>query len=210
MPDQFARLIQVMDQLRENCPWDREQTHQSLLRYLVEETYELVDAIEIGNADSMQEELGDLLLQIVFHARIASETESFDINDVACGISEKLIRRHPHVFGDMQATTAEEVERNWEALKAEEKQRSSIVEGIPLGQPALAWTDAVIARARKSDLELGLSPVLEPDVVTPEIIGALLLAVVGLAQQAGVDAEQALRQAGRTLIEQIQTQEESR
>lgn len=210
MPDELSRLIHVMDQLREKCPWDREQTHQSLITYLIEETYELVEAIESGDSDEMREELGDLLLQVVFHARIAAESSAFTIDDVAKGISEKLIARHPHVFGDVEATTAQEVERNWEALKAAEKQRSSIVDGIPLSQPALSWTNAVMSRAIKADKQIALSPIAPPDVVDQAAIGELLLAVVGLAQQAGIDPEQALRLAGHQMIEHVKQQEDSR
>lgn len=212
MSDEIARLVQVMDQLREKCPWDREQSHQSLLTYLIEETYELVDSIESGDVDAMREELGDLLLQVVFHARIASETSQFTIDDVARGISEKLISRHPHVFGDVEATSAEEVERNWEALKAQEKKRSSIVEGIPLSQPALSWTSAVLSRAAKSEnkVSMDFAPIEQPTVIDAESIGALLLAVVQLATSAGIDPELALRGAGRALIEQVKGEQGSR
>lgn len=212
MSDEIARLVQVMDQLREKCPWDREQSHQSLLTYLIEETYELVDSIESGDVDAMREELGDLLLQVVFHARIASETSQFTIDDVARGISEKLISRHPHVFGDVEATSAEEVERNWEALKAQEKKRSSIVEGIPLSQPALSWTSAVLSRAAKSEnkVSVDFAPIEQPTVIDAESIGALLLAVVQLATSAGIDPELALRGTGRALIEQVKGEQGSR
>lgn len=206
MSEEISRLIQVMNQLREKCPWDQKQTHNSLLKYLVEETYELVDAIESGDSNQMREELGDLLLQIIFHARIASEESKFTIDDVASGISEKLIARHPHVFGDTIAATADEVEANWEALKAAEKNRNSVVDGIPLSQPALSWTSAVIERATKKGLEVSLSPAPASS-VTSESIGQLLLSVVALAQSYGIDPEQALRSAGRGLIDRIQAQE---
>ena len=128
-------LIEVMDRLRSpgGCPWDARQTHQSLVEYLVEEAYETVEAIEGGDDSGLREELGDLLLQVVFHSRIAQERgeEGWDVDDVARGIVEKLIRRHPHVFADVDADTAEQVEANWHALKAEEKGRASVVDGIP-------------------------------------------------------------------------------
>ncbi len=133
-------LVEVMDRLRSpgGCPWDAEQTHESLLRYLVEETYETVDAIEAGSSDGLREELGDLLLQVVFHARIAAENEGWDVDDVATGIVDKLVRRHPHVFSDVSVADADEVRANWEVLKAAEKGRRSPAEGVPLGQPALS------------------------------------------------------------------------
>lgn len=193
-----------MDQLRENCPWDKEQTHHSLLPYLVEETYELVDAIEQGDLEAMSEELGDLLLQVVFHARIAAESGAFTIEDVAQGISEKLIARHPHVFGDSKAESAADVEENWERLKALEKKRSSIVEGIPLSQPSLSWTSAVLGRSKVDEALVEISVPAEID---ESSIGELLLAVVALAQRNGVDSEHALRGAGRRLIERVQARE---
>lgn len=210
MSTEISHLIQVMDELREKCPWDREQTHRSLLTYLIEETYELVEAIESNDAAAMREELGDLLLQIIFHAKIASESQAFDIEEVAGAITEKLIRRHPHVFGGASAATSEEVEKNWERLKAVEKQRDSVVDGIPLSQPSLAWTNAVISRATKANINVELSPIASPETLTPKSIGALLLAVVGLAQSAGIDPEQALREAGRELIEQVKNQQDHR
>ena len=134
-------LIEVMDRLRSpgGCPWDARQTHQSLVEYLVEEAYETVEAIEGGDDSGLREELGDLLLQVVFHARIAQERgdKGWDVDDVARGIVEKLIRRHPHVFADADADTAEQVEANWHALKAEEKGRASVADGIPAHLPAL-------------------------------------------------------------------------
>lgn len=206
MSEQISRLIQVMDQLREKCPWDKEQTHQSLLKYLIEETYELVDAVENADSVQMREELGDLLLQIVFHSRIAAEKSQFTIDDVAAGISDKLISRHPHVFGNTEVANADEVEQNWEALKSAEKNRRSVIEGIPLSQPALAWTSAVIERAKKKGLEVSVSP-SSADSVSSESIGELLLSVVALAQSYGIDPELALRSAGKGLIARVQAQE---
>lgn len=210
MSEEFAKLVQVMDQLREKCPWDKEQTHQSLLTYLVEETYELVDAVESQDLSAMREELGDLLLQVVFHARIASESGAFTINDVAAGIAEKLERRHPHVFGEVDAHSAADVERNWDELKRVEKQRSSVVDGIPLSQPALAWTSAVVGRATRAGIDISAGEIAAPTTPTTQSVGQLLLAVVALAQRAGIDAEQALRQAGRSLIDQVKQAEPPR
>ena len=144
-------LIEVMDRLRSpgGCPWDARQTHESLVEYLVEEAYETVEAIEGSDDSGLREELGDLLLQVVFHARIAQERgeEGWDIDDVARGIVEKLIRRHPHVFADVDADTAEQVEANWHALKAEEKGRASVADGIPEHLPALLRASKVHSRS---------------------------------------------------------------
>ena len=130
-----------MDKLRSpgGCPWDAEQTHESLLKYLLEESYEFIDAVEKGDRVEMREELGDVLLQVFFHARMAEEAgeQSFGIEDVAQGVADKLIRRHPHVFGDVVATSSAEVLENWEAIKREEKGRTSATDGVPMGQPAL-------------------------------------------------------------------------
>src|SRR6478752_8018374 len=123
-----------MDRLRSpgGCPWDAEQTHASLATYLVEETYEVLEALDTGDRDHLREELGDLLLQVYFHARIASEDEDgFDIDDVAGGIADKLVYRHPHVFAGLEVADADEVDRNWDRLKAAEKQRASVLDGIP-------------------------------------------------------------------------------
>jgi XTP/dITP diphosphohydrolase len=198
-------LVEVMDRLRRECPWDRVQTHESLVRYLVEESYETVEAIETGDRDHLREELGDLLLQVLFHARIASEddAEPFTIDDVAAGIVDKLVRRHPHVFGDVDAADAAAVEANWETIKAEEKGRDSAMDGIPLGLPALSLADKVVARAKAGDPTL-LS-VLAPDetAYTAESVGDVLFAVVAAAHAAGIDPEQALRARVRTEIDSI-------
>jgi XTP/dITP diphosphohydrolase len=217
-----ARLIdvvRVMDRLRSNCPWDREQTHRSLAKYLLEETYETLEAIETGDRDHLREELGDILLQVAFHSRIAEEGEPagaddedgadgengadgerWSIDDVAGDIVTKLILRHPHVFADAVAEDAAAVEVNWETIKAAEKQRSSVVEGIPLALPALALADKVLGRAAK----------LEPAVALPEPadgFGAELLDLVRRARAEGVDAEQALRDAVRDLVDLVRTAE---
>ncbi len=189
-------LVTVMDRLRAECPWDREQTHRSLARYLLEETYEVLEAIETGDLAHLREELGDLLMQVYFHARIAEETDravgGFDVDDVARGIADKLVYRHPHVFAGLEVADADEVERNWDALKAQEKQRGSVLEGIPAGLPALAWADKVAGRLRKAG---ALAPPAEPAGVGEE-----LLALVLRAQAEGLDPEQELRDAVRRLI----------
>ncbi|NEA31996.1 MazG family protein [Streptomyces sp. SID13031] len=201
-------LVRVMDRLRRNCPWDQEQTHQSLARYLLEETYETLEAIDSGDYVHLREELGDLLLQVAFHARIAEEIseedDGFSIDDVAGGLVEKLIRRHPHVFADVTAADSATVEANWETIKAAEKQRTSVLEGIPLALPALALADKVLGRAAK---------VLPADLPAAEAtddetrIGEALLELVREARALGVDPEQALRTATHRLTDEIRTAE---
>jgi XTP/dITP diphosphohydrolase len=194
-------LVRVMDRLRRNCPWDQEQTHESLAKYLLEETYETLEAIDTGDLSHLQEELGDLLLQVAFHSRIAEDNpdEAFTIDDVSAGIVEKLIRRHPHVFGTVDAADAAAVEANWETIKAAEKQRSSVLEGIPLALPALALADKVLGRSAKV-LPADLPP-------AGDDIGQQLLALVREARTQGIDAEQALRTAVGALTDQIRTAE---
>ncbi|NUR93640.1 MAG: MazG family protein, partial [Kribbellaceae bacterium] len=192
------------DRLRRNCPWDQEQTHESLAKYLLEETYETLEAIDTGDRDHLREELGDLLLQVAFHSRVAEDAgeEGFTIDDVAGGIVEKLIRRHPHVFGTVDAADAAAVEANWETIKAAEKQRSSVLEGIPLALPALALADKVLGRAAK------VLP-SEPPVVGDSGIGQQLLEIVSEARAQGIDAEQALRTAVAALADQVRAAEDN-
>jgi len=192
-------LVAVMDRLRADCPWDREQTHRSLATYLLEESYETLEAIESGDVAHLREELGDLLLQVVFHARIAAERGSggFDIDDVARGIAEKLVYRHPHVFAGLEVADAAEVDRNWEALKAAEKQRSSPVEGIPLALPALAYAEKVVGRLSKAEV---LPTRFDGPAGPGAELGTELLRLVVAAREAGLDAEQELREAVRRLI----------
>jgi tetrapyrrole methylase family protein/MazG family protein len=144
----FDRLAEIMDQLREKCPWDKKQTRQSLKPFLIEETYEILEAIDEDDPDKIKEELGDLLLQIMFHARIAREQGEFDINDVIEGISEKMLKRHPHVFGEEEFSTAEEVVEQWEERKKEEgKLRDSVLEGVPKSMPSLLRAHRLQSRA---------------------------------------------------------------
>jgi XTP/dITP diphosphohydrolase len=206
-----ARLIdvvRVMDRLRLNCPWDQRQTHESLAKYLLEETYETLEAIETGNRPHLREELGDLLLQVAFHSRIAEEDgdEGFTVDDVAGDIVEKLIRRHPHVFGDETNKDLAAVEANWEAIKAVEKRRKSVLEGIPLDLPALALADKVLGRAAKLIPADTVAP--EPTTDT-ERLGQQLLDLVRSARELDVDPEQALRGAVRSLADQIRTAEQT-
>jgi NTP pyrophosphatase (non-canonical NTP hydrolase) len=200
-------LVAVMDRLRSpgGCPWDREQTHRTLATYLLEETYETLEAIETDPAH-LREELGDLLLQVVFHARIAEEheTDAWSIDDVAAGIVEKLVRRHPHVFGDSDASTAAHVEARWDELKLTEKQRTSVLEGVPAALPALSLAAKVMGRAARA----GVAPelVLDPSAS----VGELLLAVVDRGRAEGVDPEQALRDAVRQYAAKVRELEAER
>lgn len=202
-------LVTVMDRLRTSCPWDREQTHESLARYLLEEAYETLEAIEAGDHAHLREELGDLLLQVYFHARIASEREGaddegFDIDDVAGDIVEKLVRRHPHVFARSphdDAPSVDEVEESWETLKRAEKQRGSVLEGIPQALPALALAEKTLGRAERA----GVTPVTEA--ATAGGLGDRLLAMVVEARAAGIDAEQELRKAVRRLADLVAERE---
>lgn len=192
----LARAVRVMDRLRSpgGCPWDAEQTHESLAKYLIEEAYEAVDAIDGGDRDHLREELGDVLLQVLFHARIAAESphSPFDIDDVADTLCDKLERRHPHVFGDATVTGADEVNTNWEAIKAAEKQRTGPFDGITWSAPALTVAAAVVRRERRTATEVQV-PAADAD----EQIAAELFAVVRRASDLGVDPETALRSALR-------------
>ncbi|MGW1869595.1 nucleoside triphosphate pyrophosphohydrolase [Streptomyces mauvecolor] len=194
-------LVQVMDRIRRECPWSAQQTHKGLAKYALEEAYELVEAVEEGDRDELREELGDVLLQVVFHARIAEEDEEapFSVDDVAGGIVEKLIHRHPHVFGSETASTPEEVKSHWLRMKAVEKQRSSVTDGVPLGQPALALAAKLSARARTAGLSVPLP--------SGEGVGYRLLALAVEAEAAGADPEAALRAAARAYREAIRSAE---
>ncbi|MEU2286019.1 nucleoside triphosphate pyrophosphohydrolase [Streptomyces sp. NPDC013178] len=190
-------LIQVMDRIRAECPWSSQQTHKGLAKYGIEEAYELVEAIEDGDRDELREELGDVLLQVVFHARIAEEDPDspFSIDDVAATIVTKLIHRHPHVFGDATATTPEEVKEHWLRTKAVEKRRESVTDGIPLHQPGLALAAKLSSRVRSAGLEVPLP--------ASEGIGYELLALAARAEGEGVDPEAALRAAARAYRDAI-------
>ncbi|PWI46042.1 nucleoside triphosphate pyrophosphohydrolase [Streptomyces sp. ICBB 8177] len=184
-------LVQVMDRIRRECPWTSTRDADGLVKYLIEEAYELVEAIEEGDRGAYREELGDVLLQVVLHARIAQDDadEPFSIDDVAGGLVDKLIRRHPHVFGTETAATPEEVHEHWLRTKAQEKRRESVTEGVPLNQPALALAAKLASRARGAGLPL---PREDGDAV-----GDQLLALAARAQGEGVDPEAALRAAAR-------------
>lgn len=213
----FLDLVEVMDRLRSpgGCPWDARQTHRSLVEYLVEEAYETVEAIETDDRDALREELGDVLLQVVFHARIASEDPDapWTIDDVSDGIISKLVRRHPHVFGDVEAKTPEAVEANWHALKAQEKGRESVTDGIPSTLPALVLAGKVLQRTTEYADDLDVPKEYEAALVATEELldeddlGELLLSLVAIARDSGWDAEAALRGAVRRRVAQVRSLE---
>lgn len=201
MTSPVDQLIAVMDQLRSpgGCPWDAEQTHQSLARYLLEETYEVLEAMDQGDLVSLREELGDLLLQVVFHARIAQESEpDFSLDAIAQGVVDKLVRRHPHVFTDLVLTTNEELEANWAKIKETEKQRESVTDGVPTAMPALQLATQLIYRSRKLETAAG-DPTMKEALrniigeVSQEQVAALLVATVELAREQDLDPESVLR-----------------
>ncbi|MGN9840726.1 MazG family protein [Nonomuraea sp. H19] len=190
-------LVAVMDRLRTECPWDRKQTHETLVPYLLEEAYEVLETIEAGDYPALREELGDLLLQVVFHARVAAD---FDMDDVAAGIVEKLVRRHPHVFGSVRAESADEVNDNWEAIKAAErasKGSESVLEGVPMGQPALALAAQLLRRAERAGAPESLSAGVGQGVARE------LFDLVRRAAAGGLDAEAELRAAARTYRDRV-------
>ncbi|MEY4410178.1 MAG: hypothetical protein RLZ99_651 [Actinomycetota bacterium] len=211
-------LIKTAHQLRApgGCPWDAEQTHRSLVQYLLEETYELIDAIESGNRDEVLEELGDVLYQVIFHSDLASNGtlgEPFDLEDVASFMEQKMRSRHPHVFGSAEeqeqyrATTGDDVVQVWEGHKKKEKpERTSVLDGIPQAMPALALASKVMGKAEKIGLlETADTPTIPMD--SEDDLGKLLLAIVASARVAGLDAERALREATRELQVEIRAAE---
>jgi XTP/dITP diphosphohydrolase len=212
MSSELLRLREVMDKLRSpgGCPWDAEQDHESLLKYLLEESYEFIEAVENKDRTSMQEELGDLLLQVYFHSRMAEEDADnpFNVEDVAKTVTDKLIRRHPHVFGGTKVESSSEVLENWEAQKAAEKGRTSIIDGVPLAQPALPLAAKVLYRMNKLNFELEVDkPTKISEQLNQDQFGDLLLGLIAQAVDLGIDPEAALRTATKSLISKIQEQE---
>jgi XTP/dITP diphosphohydrolase len=204
------RLVAVMDRLRTDCPWDAKQTHATLAPYLLEESYEALDALESGDQAALREELGDVLLQVAFHARVAAERTDgtgYTIDDVADGIVAKLVRRHPHVFGDVTVSGADEVTQNWDAIKAAEREAAgggspgSAFDGVPLGQPALSLAAQLRRRAERAGVPDELAQ-LSPGAAVSEI-GAELFALVARARAAGLDPELELRSAARAYRDRV-------
>ncbi len=222
-----SRLIRVMERLRspDGCPWDRKQTHKSLERYILEEAYEVVDAIHSGDHAHLKEELGDLLLQVVFQAQIASEEGRFTIDDVADGIADKLIRRHPHVFGEKEGiTTPEEVEVAWEEIKRAEKERpTSVLEPIPKSLPALLyayelqskaakvgfdWEEAENALDKMPEEAMELKEAIRTGADVEDEIGDVLFTAVNVSRKLGLDPEVALRHACEKFARRFRSVEE--
>jgi XTP/dITP diphosphohydrolase len=210
-----------MSRLRRECPWDAKQTHESLAPHLLEESYEALEALESGDPDALREELGDVLLQVMFHAEIASERtdgSGYDIDDVADGIATKLIRRHPHVFGDVSVSGADEVKQNWDAIKAAERQAKgggpgSALDSVPFGQPALALAAQLQRRAERAGAPAELADLAgatAPSETAPSEIGQELFVLVARARAAGLDPELELRAAARAYRDRVVAWEHSR
>ena len=208
---QLQRLVEVMDRLRSpgGCPWDAEQTHESLIKYLLEESYEFIDAIETDDRAGMREELGDVLLQVYFHSRIAQDhpTDPFSIEDVAGAIADKLISRHPHVFENLEVSGTDEIIENWEAIKAREKGRTSAIDGIAMAQPALPLVAKIFYRAEKYNVDLHVDE-YSSEKATEKSVGEALASVIAWAHENGIDPENALRAQAREMIRQIQAAEQ--
>jgi XTP/dITP diphosphohydrolase len=214
--DGLLRLAEVMDQLRSpgGCAWDEKQTHESLVQYLVEETFETVDAIDSGDRDHLLEELGDLLLQVFFHSRIAEEYEqgAFNIDDVAHGISDKLVRRHPHVFPDengnvTDAADAAMVEAQWQTLKNAEKSRVSVTDGVPMSLPAFTQINKLLQRSENGGLTAPINSdaaAIAKTIVESEVpIGDVVIALVHEMRQQKIDADLHLRESVKSLRQSI-------
>jgi XTP/dITP diphosphohydrolase len=203
-------LIATLERLRApgGCAWDREQTHGSLVQYLLEESYELVEALESGTREDRVEELGDVLYQVLFHADIAAEAGEFTIEDVAAHMTGKMVGRHPHVFGDAEARTAAEVVVRWDELKrAEKPARTSVLDGIPQAMPALQLADKMLGRAEKVGLASTPATPASDAPADERELGDALLATVATARAAGLDAERALRDALRRLAGDVRSAE---
>jgi len=208
---ELQRLVEVMDRLRSpgGCPWDAEQTHESLVKYLLEESYEFIDSVDAKDREGMREELGDVLLQVYFHSRIAQDhpTDPFSIEDVARAIADKLIRRHPHVFEGLQVSGTEEIIDNWEEIKAKEKGRISALDGVALAQPALPLVEKLLYRAEKYKVNVELTKYQSDKPATEESVGEALASIIAWARDNEIDPENALRLYGRQIAEQIKAAE---
>ncbi|MDD7929482.1 MazG family protein [Microbacterium thalli] len=210
MSDPLREAAETMRAVRDGCVWTAQMTHRELVPYLVEESAEVVDAVEAGTAADLREELGDLLWQVLFHAEIASRSsdEPFDIDDVARGLTEKMVRRHPHVFAGETAETPDEVLVLWNAAKAAEKrERRSVLDGVSAHMPPLAHAQKVLGRARR----VGVGPVVPApvggDIRSEADLGDALLALVALAGERGWDAERALRERVRAVAADVRRAE---
>jgi XTP/dITP diphosphohydrolase len=217
----LLELVAIVDTLRRSCPWDREQTHASLLRYLLEEAYEAAETIEADDMPALREEIGDVLFQVLFHARIASERSAadggFTIDDVADALAAKLIRRHPHVFAGVSVSSASDVNANWEEIKkAERAQKSaetgsgppSVLDGVVFGQPALSLAAQLQRRAVRAGFPVSL-PSSADDATAAENVGEELFRLVARASEAGIDPELELRSAARRYADLMRSWERS-
>ncbi len=224
--EEFSRLVDIMRRLRRECPWDRAQTHESLRAYLLEETYEVLHTLDAGGYDGLCEELGDLVLQVVFHAEIAEEVGRFSMEDVLSSINEKLVRRHPHVFGDKEVETPADVVRQWENIKSVQESKPSSLAGVPDALPALVKAVRVLTKIRQTGvdpfrgvasdeearrwLDTLSDAVGKQDAVTAvRAAGVLSLFVAEMADRAGVNAEDALRATVTRLGDAFREQERS-
>ena len=208
---ELQRLVAVMDRLRSpgGCPWDAEQTHESLVKYLLEESYEFIDTVDAKDREGMREELGDVLLQVYLHSRIAEDhpTDPFSIEDVARSIADKLIRRHPHVFEGLEVSGTDEIIDNWEEIKAKEKGRTSALDGVALAQPALPLVEKLLYRAEKYKVPVTLKKYASDQPATNESVGEALASIIAWARDNEIDPENALRLYGRQIAEQIKATE---
>jgi tetrapyrrole methylase family protein/MazG family protein len=223
--DSFSTLVEIIALLRspEGCPWDRKQTHESLRKNLLEEAYEVLEAMDEANAAKLSEEFGDLLLQIVLHSQIANDNGEFTVSDVIRKINQKLIHRHPHVFGDVKVNNAEEVTVNWEALKKQErKKEASMLDGVPADMPALAYSQAIQGRVarvgfdwqedsgvlEKMAEEIGEFKAAGSQKQKEEEFGDILFTLANFARRQGIDLESALRKSNRRFYKRFSTMEE--
>lgn len=223
--DSFSTLVEIIALLRspEGCPWDRKQTHESLRKNLLEEAYEVLEAMDEADAAKLSEEFGDLLLQIVLHSQIAKDSGEFTVNDVIRKINEKLIHRHPHVFGDVSVKNAEEVTVNWEALKMQErKKEASMLDGVPVDMPALAYSQAIQGRVARVGFdwqedsgvlekmveEIGEFKAADSQRQKEEEFGDILFTLANFARRQGIDLESALRKSNRRFYKRFSTMEE--
>ena len=213
----FGRLLDIMDTLRAECPWDKKQTLESLRHLTIEETYELADAIEEGDLNEIKKELGDLMLHMVFYSKIGSEKGAFDVGDVLNSVCDKLIHRHPHIYGDVEATTEEEVKANWEAIKLKEKGTKSVLQGVPRGLPALVKAIRIGDKARGAgfdweqpqDVWVKIREELaefedaqksgNQDLIEGEL-GDVLFSIVNFARLSNLDPEMALERTNKKFI----------
>ncbi len=223
--DSFETLVEIIALLRspEGCPWDRKQTHQSLRKNLLEETYEVLEAMDEANAQQLCEEFGDLLLQIVLHSRIAADSGEFTVSDVVRKINEKLIYRHPHVFGEIKVENAEEVTVNWEQLKKNKRQEeASMLDGVPADMPALAYSQAIQARVarvgfdwkedsgvlEKMAEEIGEFKAADSPQQKEQEFGDILFTLANFARRQGIDLESSLRNTNRRFYKRFSTMEQ--